>query len=658
MMSRRTDRFLLALCALALGACATGGEADDDEGTNVSGGGGPRPQVTYHKDGTVETGDLKFSTVEAFQRSEDFVQHGRRCALDREPAANTRAATDCSFNQTSIKPEYEPDAVFTIPVVFHIIQKTDGTGAIDDSLIHSQIDVLNEDFDALAGTPGAGGTAGRIRFVLATTDEAGNPTTGIERVTNNSYFVDPGSGLSPMKAALHWDTSKYFNIYTNDANGALGYATFPSESAGDDEDGVVLLYTSVGRNAPQGGVYNLGRTATHEVGHYLGLFHTFQGGCGSAASPYGSGDLISDTVAHPSPDFDCGAGASSCGGGAKPIENYMNYTNDSCMTRFSEEQANRMRCSIINYRMDLVSIDTGANTAPTAAFTSSVNGLAVTFTDGSTDADGTVAARAWNFGDGGTSTAANPSHTYTASGTYTVTLTVTDNAGATNSFSGAVTVTGGTIPGGGGLASGTPVPNLSGARNAELAYYVDVPAGATSLTVTTAGGTGDADLYVRRGTAPTTATYDGRGYTNGNAETVRITAPQAGRFYILVKGYAAFSGLTLTATVVAGGGGGTGDGFETTQPNLAAATGQSKSFTVTVPAGATGLTFRISGGTGDADLYVRRGAAPTTSQWDYRPYKSGNAEEVVVAAPQAGTYYIVVRAYAAYSGVTLHVTYD
>ncbi len=656
MKSLRFDGLLLACCALTLGACATGGSGDD-EGTNISDGGAARPAVTYHKDGTVETGELKFATVEAFQTSEDFVQHGRRCALDRAPVASTRAASDCSFNRTSIKPEYEPDAVFTIPVVVHIIQKSDGTGAIDDSLINSQIDVLNEDFDALAGTPGAGGTAGRIRFVLASTDPAGNATTGIERITNNSYFADPGSGLSPMKSALRWDTSRYFNIYTNDANGALGYATFPSESAGTAQDGVVLLYTSVGRNAPQGGVYNLGRTATHEVGHYLGLFHTFQGGCGASANPYGSGDLVADTNAHPRPDFECTAGASSCGGGTKPIENYMNYTNDACMTRFSAEQANRMRCSIINYRMDLVSIDTGSNVAPNAAFTASVNGLAASFSDGSTDADGTIAARAWSFGDGATATTRNPSHTYAASGTYTVTLTVTDNAGATDSVSATVTATGGTMPGGGGLASGTPVPGLNGARNAELAYYIDVPAGATSLTVTTAGGTGDADLYVRRGSAPTTATNDGESEGTANAETVRITNPQAGRFYILVKGYAAFSGLTLTATVVTGGGG-TGGGFESTQPNLSASTGQSTSFTLVVPAGATGLTFAITGGTGDADLYIRRGAAPTTTVYDFRPYLNGNNETVTIAAPQAGTYYINVRAYSTYAGVTLNVSYD
>ncbi len=653
MMSRR-----FVLCALTLAACATADSGDPDQ-NSTSSGGSTRPPVTYHKDGTVETGTLKFGSVVEFQHSADFQEHGRRCALDREPEQRRAAPTDCSFNRTIIAPEYAPDATFTIPVVWHVIQKTDGTGAVDDSLIYSQMDVLNEDFDALPGTLGANGTPSKIRFVLATVDENGNPTTGIERVTNNSYFVDPGSGLSPIKNALHWDTSKYFNIYTNDANGALGYATFPSESAGEGEDGVVLLYTSVGRNAPQGGEYNLGRTATHEVGHYLGLFHTFQGGCGTSSNPYGSGDLISDTVAHSQPDYECTGGASSCGGGQKPITNYMNYTNDSCMTRFSEEQANRMRCSIINYRSELVSIETGSNAAPTAGFTASANNLAVSFTDTSTDSDGSIASRAWSFGDGGTSTAANPSHTYAMAGTYTVSLTVTDDAGASASKTASVTVTsgGGGTPTGGALTSGVPVPNLAGATGAQLQYYIDVPAGATSLTIATAGGSGDADLYVRRGSAPTTAQYDYRPYLNGNTETVRITNPVAARYYVMINAYAGFSGATLTATVVTNGGG-TGGGFSNEQANLSAATGAAQMFSIAVPAGATGLTFSISGGTGDADLYVRRGSAPTTTAYDFRPYLDGNNETVTIAAPSAATYYVMVRAYAAYSGVTLRVAYD
>jgi serine protease len=87
-------------------------------------------------------------------------------------------------------------------------------------------------------------------------------------------------------------------------------------------------------------------------------------------------------------------------------------------------------------------------------------------------------------------------------------------------------------------------------------------------------------------------------------------------------------------------------------PDLAAAEGSAKSFSLDVPAGATGLRFEISGGTGDADLYIKRGSQPTTSSYDFRPYLDGNAEAVTVAAPQAGTWFVMVRAYASYAGVT------
>ena len=265
--------------------------------------------------------------------------------------------------------------------------------------------------------------------MLADRDPDGNVAIGVNYVTNNSWYNDPGPGaFSAMKEALHWDTSRYFNVYTNDASGALGYATFPTQSAGSTSDGVVLLWTSVGRDAPQGGIYDQGRTGTHEIGHYLGLFHTFQGSCGSANSPYASGDLIADTVAHPSPDFDCQAAKTSCsGGGQKPIENYMNYTNDTCMELFSLEQANRMRCSSMHYRPSLYRSVTGTNQLPAAEFTATANEETVDFENHSSDPDGTLISHLWGFGDGTFSTDAEPSHDYAEAGTYTVVLIVQDD---------------------------------------------------------------------------------------------------------------------------------------------------------------------------------------------------------------------------------------
>ncbi len=197
----------------------------------------------------------------------------------------------------------------------------------------------------------------------------------------------------------------------------------------------------------------------------------------------------------------------------------------------------------------------GGNVNPVANFTSSASGLTVSFTDTSTDSDGTIASRSWNFGDGTTSTATNPSKTYSAAGTYTVTLTVTDNGGATNTKTSTVTVS----TGGGGtvLSNGVPVTGLSAATGASLNYTMVVPAGASNLTFTTSGGTGDMDMYVKSGSAPTDTVYDCRPYVNGNAETCTFATPTAGTYYVRLKAYSAFSGVSLTGSYTTGGGGGT-----------------------------------------------------------------------------------------------------
>ena len=198
---------------------------------------------------------------------------------------------------------------------------------------------------------------------------------------------------------------------------------------------------------------------------------------------------------------------------------------------------------------------TPANNPPVANFTSSANGLTVQFTDTSTDSDGSIASRSWNFGDGTTSTAANPSKTYSAAGTYTVGLTVTDDDGASNTRTASVTVSGG---GGGGsvLQNGVPVTGLSGASGSQQFWTINVPAGASNLVIGTSGGSGDADLYVRYGSAPTTSAYDCRPYRSGNAESCSFAAPQSGTYHVMLRGYSSFSGVTLTGTYSTGGGGG------------------------------------------------------------------------------------------------------
>jgi len=186
-----------------------------------------------------------------------------------------------------------------------------------------------------------------------------------------------------------------------------------------------------------------------------------------------------------------------------------------------------------------------ANTSPVANYSFVVTDLTASFTDTSTDTDGTIASRSWSFGDDVTSPTTNPSHTYSAAGTYAVALTVTDNGGATNTVSKSVVVTGSQAN---VLSNGVPVNNLAAATGAALDYTMTVPAGATNLKFVTSGGTGDMDMYVKFGSAPTDTSYDCRPYANGNAETCTFPTVSAGTYYVRLKAYSSFSGLSLTGS--------------------------------------------------------------------------------------------------------------
>lgn len=302
-------------------------------------------------------GDLVFESREAFARSEYFRSNGLRCGTPVTQPGDGLAAFgapgDCASNSTSILPEYDPtNGVITMQVVFHVIQNTSGQGNIPNSQIQNQLDIINEDFQALAGTPGANGTNAMVQFVLATEDPNGQPTNGITRSTNNTWFNDGGSYWN----SLAWDPNTYINIYCNSASGNLGYVPFLPQTGtvGSNSDRVVVLWDTVGRNAPYGPPYDQGRTVTHELGHYFGLEHTFTGGCASANPPncYTSGDLICDTNSEQSPTFGC-PNKTSCSS-ADPIDNYMDYSDDTCMEMFTPEQVNRIRCTIENWRPGLI----------------------------------------------------------------------------------------------------------------------------------------------------------------------------------------------------------------------------------------------------------------------------------------------------------------
>lgn len=189
-----------------------------------------------------------------------------------------------------------------------------------------------------------------------------------------------------------------------------------------------------------------------------------------------------------------------------------------------------------------------SNQPPVANYSFTSSGLTANFTDTSTDADGSIASRTWDFGDSSFGNTTNPAHTYAAAGTYSVKLSVTDNAGATNSVTKSVTVS--STPSN-VLVNGVPKTNLSAALNGTLSFTMPVTAGATNLKFATSGGTGDADLYVKFGSAPTTSSYDCKSDGTTNTENCAITTAKTGTYYVLIKAYKAFSGMSLTGSFTA-----------------------------------------------------------------------------------------------------------
>ncbi|WP_246480109.1 endonuclease [Inhella gelatinilytica] len=209
------------------------------------------------------------------------------------------------------------------------------------------------------------------------------------------------------------------------------------------------------------------------------------------------------------------------------------------------------------------------------------------------------------------------------------------------------------------LTKGVTVSSLSGAKGSTKDYSLVVPTGATGLSFKLSGGSGDADLYVRRAAIPTTSTYDCASTGTTNAETCSFATPTAATYYVRVLGYTSYSGASLVANYTAA----TTPAPTVTLQNGVALTGQSGTaggwtrYKIDVPAGATNLAISISGGTGAADLYVRAGAEPTSSTWNCRPLLNGNNESCSFAQPQATTYYIGLYGYQAFSGVTVTAGY-
>ena len=263
---------------------------------------------------------------------------GAAKADPNELTAEQAAARESELRQAlranaKMGPEVGIAAIVTIPVVFHVISE-DGTragGNIPDSLINSQMTILNQSY---AGQ--FGGVDTQFRFTLQS----------INRVTNAAWYPIPYNTNTErqMKAALRVGGKGTLNIYTGDlTNGLLGWATFPQNTLNTYDGAVILAESLPGGTASP---YNLGDTATHEVGHWLNLYHTFQGGCN------GNGDFVSDTPAERSAAFGCPTGRDTCRNraGVDPIHNFMDYTDDACMNQFTAGQATRMQSAWTAFR--------------------------------------------------------------------------------------------------------------------------------------------------------------------------------------------------------------------------------------------------------------------------------------------------------------------
>jgi hypothetical protein len=231
---------------------------------------------------------------------------------------------------------FAPGSV-TINVYFHVINQGAGVanGNLTNQMINNQIAVVNASF---AGQTGGAATNTPFRFQLA----------GVTRTRDSRWFnrIDRRNVERQVKQALRQGDAGDLNIYSaNPGGGLLGWATFPwSYQQRPWDDGIVILHSSVpgGDAVP----YNEGDTATHEVGHWLGLYHTFEGGCSNP------GDEVEDTPREREPAFGCPVGRDTCRqAGFDPITNFMDYSDDSCMNEFSPGQSGRMDTMYATYRL-------------------------------------------------------------------------------------------------------------------------------------------------------------------------------------------------------------------------------------------------------------------------------------------------------------------
>lgn len=314
--------------------------------------------------------------------------------MQQDPTVRQRmeaieAQTRAYLSSQAYQAHQRTQNVILIPVVVHIVYRT-ASENLSDAQVQSQIAVLNEDFRRLnadtVNTPslfrGVAADA-QIQFCLATRDPLGNPTSGITRTqttkTSFSVYTDDVK-FSSQGGRDAWPTDQYLNIWVcNLAGGVLGYAQFPGGGPAST-DGVVIGYQYFGRGGSAQAPYNKGRTATHEVGHWLNLRHIWgDAQCGD--------DFVSDTPVQEQANYGCPSFPHpTCGNTSDMFMNFMDYTDDACMNLFTQGQKARMRAVLTapnGYRASILSSQGCAPPGGGCSGTQTLTASSGTFSDGS-----------------------------------------------------------------------------------------------------------------------------------------------------------------------------------------------------------------------------------------------------------------------------------